>query len=82
MRLEREYGVGARVSRRCRASGARRVLYTPGSQSEDEGWFVVCQPHAYCLQTETRRLGEAAIADPYWCEDCATLMTSKEYVAS
>lgn len=76
--LEHDYGAGAVEARRCRASGARRVLYRPGTQAEaDEGWLVICETHAYTLCTVTRRLGSSALADPEWCEQCQEIVARK-----
>jgi len=69
--LEHDHGDGAVAARRGRATGALRVLYRPGTQVEaEDGWFVICEDHKTCLSTDTRKLGESAMADPDWCEEC------------
>lgn len=69
--LEHDHGLGAVEARRCRATGALRVLYRPGTQADaSEGWQVVCRDHSSVLDNETRRLGSLAMSDPDWCEEC------------
>lgn len=70
--LEHEHGEGAVEARKCRASGALRVLYRPGTQADaSEGWQVICADHGFVLDNETRQLGSLAMSDPYWCDECA-----------
>lgn len=72
--LEYHHGLGAVEARKCRATGALRVLYRPDTQAEaDEGWQVICETHAYTLSTDTRKQGSSAMADPDWCEECQAI---------
>lgn len=68
--LEERWGDGAVRVSFCRQSGSTRILYRPGTQSADEGWFLVCDEHGTCLSTDTRALGNRHLTSEDWCEDC------------
>jgi hypothetical protein len=71
--LEHDHGTGAVEARKCRATGALRVLYRPFTQADDEDWQIICETHGYTLSTPTRQEGSSAMADPNWCEECQAI---------
>lgn len=74
---EELFGDGCVRYIKCQSTGATRVLYRPGTQSEDEGWFLVCDTHATCVTTETRKLGNSHLGSADWCEDCQEIERRK-----
>lgn len=72
------HGDGCVEARRNRLSGALRQLYRPGTQSDDPGWLIVCEPHGTCLNVDTRRDGTSLMAEVDWCDECASLAGRRE----
>lgn len=70
--LEFMYGVGCVAARKNRTSGALHQLYRPKSQTDDDGWLLICVDHGNCLVVDSRRIGEQQLASTEWCEGCCT----------
>lgn len=58
-----------------------KTLITVGSADEmglypedDCSWFTLCEDHGNLVAHPTRRLADAHAAQPYWCEDCQTII--------
>jgi hypothetical protein len=65
---------GARISRKCRATGTVVTLYD-GRESGDDidggRWQTVCEDHGTIICHETKRFAELALSHPDdWCDVC------------